>query len=147
MDLKGAIVELKKFQNFAASKKPATRAGDQYLQASSIVLAEVERLLKTIPPSNRVELQKAFTELRDYCDHNHGGKGGSYLANWIHLVLAEVKRLQHLCLCSSCATDRPGGPNPALICRECAREEIEKAAAEAARQLMRGGSVIEKAKP
>lgn len=35
---------------------------------------------------------------------------------------ADIQRLQALLVCSSCATDKPGGPGVAVICRECVAE-------------------------
>lgn len=35
---------------------------------------------------------------------------------------ADIQRLQALLVCSSCATDTPGGPGVAVICRTCAAE-------------------------
>ncbi len=70
-------------------------------------------------------VDEAIQGLRGYCKPwDAGGAGGNDLASGIKVVLAEVERLRGLLLCASCDTDKPGGPNPAVICRECTVEAV-----------------------
>lgn len=45
-------------------------------------------------------------------------------------LTTEIKRLKRLNECACCATDKPDGPNPALMCRQCAKEAYDEQQAE-----------------
>jgi len=63
----------------------------------------------TCLPQNRMALDTIADIVDGECDAEIGG-------------LSISKRPRMMRDCASCATDKPGGPNEAVLCRECVRE-------------------------